>query len=157
MIDFSKMSKNDKIEMCFDYIIETDVLTDKMESSASGVSQSKASIKQNMKRNKSPIFNAMIDALIIAISDKNEYISKHGNMRRSKDREIESLEFRLSEVENDIRILKRNIDEKDKKIEHLEGKCEWCEAGISNMKEKIQEQEKINKSLQEQINKLSNK
>lgn len=156
-MDFSKMSKNDKIDICFEFLEDRELITDKMETSASGVSQARASIKQQMKRNKTVIFNAMLDALVMTISDKNDFIIKNSKMRKSKDREIESLEFRLSEVDNQIKILQRNIKVKDDRIKVLEGKCEWCESGINNMKNKIEEQEEINKSLQEQIDKLSNK
>ena len=154
-MDFSKMDKNSKIEMCFKYIDDNDLLIDKMESSASGVPQARASIKQNMKRNKTPIFNAMLDALVTALCDKNDYIIKHGVMKRKKNDTIENLEIKLSEVNQSIRCLERTIKEKDERIELLEGKCKWCESGITTMKNKLQDQDKQIKELQKQLETLS--
>ena len=116
-MDFSKMSRNEKIEMCFEYIEDHDIITNKTETSASGEAQARASIKQNMKRNKSPIFNAMVDALVKALSDKRDYIGKHGKMKKEKDREIENLELRLSEVDNRMKVLEQTIKEQNDMIE----------------------------------------
>jgi hypothetical protein len=115
-MDFSKMTRNDKIEMCFEYIEDHDIITNKTETSASGEAQARASIKQNMKRNKSPIFNAMVDALVTALCDKREYVGKHGKMRREKDREIENLELRLSDVDNRMKVLETTIKEQNEMI-----------------------------------------
>lgn len=116
-MDFSKMTRNDKIEMCFQYIEDHDIITNKTETSASGEAQARASIKQNMKRNKSPIFNAMVDALVKALYDKRDYIGKHGKMKKEKDREIENLELRLSEVDNRMKVLEKTIKEQNDMIE----------------------------------------
>ena len=115
-MDFSKMTRNDKIEMCFEYIEDHDIITNKTETSASGEAQARASIKQNMKRNKSPIFNAMVDALVTALSDKRDYIGKHGKMKKEKDREIENLQLRLSDVEYRMKSLEKTIKEQNDMI-----------------------------------------
>jgi len=154
-MNFSRMTRDDKIEMCFKKILDHDEIIDKIKKSASGVKQAKASIKQNMKRNKTPIFNAMLDALVTALCDKNDYIIKHGVMKRKKNDTIENLEIKLSEVNQSIRCLERTIKEKDERIELLEGKCKWCESGITTMKNKLQDQDKQIKELQKQLETLS--
>jgi len=151
------MDKNEKIKICFEYIEDHSIITDKTERSVSGTAQSRASIKQNMKRNKSPIFNALIDALVLALTDKTDFIAKNGVMRREKNREIDNLQFRLSETEQKIKNLEKTIKNKDTEIEFLTKKYKWCENGINNMKIKVENQDKMIISLQEQINKLSNK
>ena len=116
-MDFSKMTRNDKIEMCFQYIEDHDIITNKTETSASGEAQARANIKQNMKRNKTVIFNAMVDALVMVLSDRQISAKRNVRIRKEKDREIENLELRLSEVDTKIKVLEKTIKEQQDWIE----------------------------------------
>ena len=71
-MEILKMNKNEKIEMCFDFIETHECIENAMETSASGSSQARANIKQNMKRNKTVIFNAMVDGMCMLINDKQK-------------------------------------------------------------------------------------
>ena len=116
-MDFSKMTRNDKIEVCFEFLEDKELITDKMETSASGVAQARANIKQNMKRNKTVIFNAMVDALVMVLSDRQISAKRNVRIRKEKDREIENLELRLSEVDTKIKVLEKTIKEQQDWIE----------------------------------------
>ena len=154
-MDFSKMNRNDKIDLCLEFLEDKEFITDKLHSSASGVSQERAYIKLNMKRNKTLIFNSMLDALSLAICDRHNSAVKNLKLKKEKDEQIEKLEFRISELESRTKTLETTIKEKDERIELLESEREWYKSGFNKMKKKFEEQEKIIKSLQEQINKLS--
>lgn len=116
-MDFSKMTRNDKIEVCFEFLEDKELITDKMETSASGVAQARANIKQNMKRNKTVIFNAMVDALVMVLCDRQISAKRNVRIRKEKDREIENLELRLSEVDNRMKVLEKTIKEQNDMIE----------------------------------------
>ncbi len=116
-MDFSKMNRNDKIELCFEKINDLELLDDKMETSASGVAQSKASIKQNMKRNKTVVFNAMLEALSMILCERDNSAKRNYKKNKQKDREIENLELRLSEVDTKMKVLEQTIKEQSDMIE----------------------------------------
>jgi hypothetical protein len=116
-MDFSKMNRNDKIELCFEKINDLELLDDKMETSASGVAQSKASIKQNMKRNKTVVFNAMLEALSMILCERDNSARRNFKKNKQKDREIENLELRLSEVDTKMKVLEQTIKEQSDMIE----------------------------------------
>ncbi len=116
-MDFSKMTRNDKIELCFEKINDLELLDDKMETSASGVAQSKASIKQNMKRNKTVVFNAMLEALSMILCERDNSAKRNYKKNKQKDREIENLELRLSEVDTKMKVLEQTIKEQSDMIE----------------------------------------
>ena len=126
-MNFSKMDRNEKIEVCFEFLEDRELITDKMETSDSGVSQARASIKQNMKRNKTVVFNAMLDALAMVLCDldngrKRNFKIKNEN--KEKDRQIENLEYRLSEVDDRMKTLEKTIKEQSEIIEKLKLKIE---------------------------------
>jgi len=111
------MNRNDKIELCFEKINDLELLDDKMETSASGVAQSKASIKQNMKRNKTVVFNAMLEALSMILCERDNSAKRNYKKNKQKDREIENLELRLSEVDTKMKVLEQTIKEQSDMIE----------------------------------------
>ena len=116
-MNFSRMTRDDKIEMCFKKILDHDEIIDKIEKSASGVKQAKASIKQNMKRNETVIFNAMLDTLSMVLWERDNSAKRNNRINKEKDREIENLQYRLSDVEYKMKSLEKTIKEQNDMIE----------------------------------------
>ena len=116
-MDFSKMDRNEKIELCFERINDLELLDDKIETSASGVAQAKATLKQQMKRNKTALFNAMLDALALSIINRKENSKRTYKMKEEKNREISNLELRLSQLEETTRSLQKTVLAQNEEIE----------------------------------------
>ena len=116
-MDFSKMTRDDKIEVCFKKILDHDEIIDKIKKSASGVKQAKASIKQNMKRNETVIFNAMLDTLSMVLWERENSAKRNNRIKKEKDREIKNLQLRLSDVEYKMKLLEQTIKEQQDWIE----------------------------------------
>ena len=116
-MSFSKMDRNDKIEMCFDKIIDLELLDDKIETSASGVAQAKATLKQQMKRNKTAVFNAMLEALSMTLCGNQNSSLRTRKMKEDKDRQIHNLELRLAELEYQMKLQQEQIKKQEEWIE----------------------------------------
>ena len=116
-MSFSKMDRNDKIEMCFDKIIDLELLDDKIETSASGVAQAKATLKQQMKRNKTAVFNAMLEALSMTLCGIQNSSVRTFKMKQDKDRQIHNLELRLAELEYQMKLQQEQIKKQEEWIE----------------------------------------
>jgi len=116
-MDFSKMDRNEKIELCFDKIIDLELLDDKIETSASGVAQAKATLKQQMKRNKTAVFNAMLEALSMTLCATQNSCVRTRKMKEDKDRQIHNLELRLAELEYQMKLQQEQIKKQEEWIE----------------------------------------
>ena len=116
-MSFSKMDRNDKIEMCFDKIIDLELLDDKIENSASGVAQAKATLKQQMKRNKTAVFNAMLEALSMTLCGNQNSSVRTFKMKQDKDRQIHNLELRLADLEYKMKLQQEQIKKQEEWIE----------------------------------------
>lgn len=116
-MSFSKMDRNDKIEMCFDKIIDLELLDDKIETSASGVAQAKATLKQQMKRNKTAVFNAMLEALSMTLCGIQNSSLRTRKMKEDKDRQIHNLELRLADLEIQMKLQQEQIKKQQEWIE----------------------------------------
>ncbi len=116
-MSFSKMDRNDKIEMCFDKIIDLELLDDKIETSASGVAQAKATLKQQMKRNKTAVFNAMLEALSMTLCGIQNSSLRTRKMKEDKDRQIHNLELRLADLEIQMKLQQEQIKKQEEWIE----------------------------------------
>ena len=116
-MSFSKMDRNDKIEMCFDKIIDLELLDDKIENSASGEVQAKATLKQQMKRNKTAVFNAMLDALSMTLCGNQNSSLRTRKMKEDKDRQIHNLELRLADLEYQMKLQQEQIKKQEEWIE----------------------------------------
>tara|TARA_R110000765_G_scaffold59412_2_gene115612 strand:- start:543 stop:914 length:372 start_codon:yes stop_codon:yes gene_type:complete len=116
-MSFSKMDRNDKIEMCFDKIIDLELLDDKIETSASGVAQAKATLKQQMKRNKTAVFNAMLEALSMTLCGNQNSSVRTFKMKQDKDRQIHNLELRLADLEYKMKLQQEQIKKQEEWIE----------------------------------------
>ncbi len=116
-MSFSKMDRNDKIEMCFDKIIDLELLDDKIETSASGVAQAKATLKQQMKRNKTAVFNAMLEALSMTLCGNQNSSLRTRKMKEDKDRQIHNLELRLADLEYQMKLQQEQIKKQEEWIE----------------------------------------
>ena len=116
-MSFSKMDRNDKIEMCFDKIIDLELLDDKIETSASGVAQAKATLKQQMKRNKTAVFNAMLEALSMTLCGNQNSSVRTFKMKEDKDRQIHNLELRLADLEYQMKLQQEQIKKQEEWIE----------------------------------------
>ena len=116
-MSFSKMDRNDKIEMCFDKIIDLELLDDKIETSASGVAQAKATLKQQMKRNKTAVFNAMLEALSMTLCGNQNSSVRTFKMKQDKDRQIHNLELRLADLEYQMKLQQEQIKKQEEWIE----------------------------------------
>jgi len=111
------MDRNDKIEMCFDKIIDLELLDDKIETSASGVAQAKATLKQQMKRNKTAVFNAMLEALSMTLCGNQNSSLRTRKMKEDKDRQIHNLELRLADLEYQMKLQQEQIKKQEEWIE----------------------------------------
>jgi len=116
-MSFSKMDRNDKIEMCFDKIIDLELLDDKIETSASGEAQAKATLKQQMKRNKTAVFNAMLEALSMTLCGNQNSSLRTRKMKEDKDRQIHNLELRLADLEYQMKLQQEQIKKQEEWIE----------------------------------------
>lgn len=116
-MSFSKMDRNDKIEMCFDKIIDLELLDDKIENSASGEAQAKATLKQQMKRNKTAVFNAMLEALSMTLCGNQNSSVRTFKMKQDKDRQIHNLELRLADLEYKMKLQQEQIKKQEEWIE----------------------------------------
>ena len=116
-MSFSTMDRNDKIEMCFDKIIDLDLLDDKIENSPSGEAQAKATLKQQMKRNKTAVFNAMLDALSMTLCGNQNSSLRTRKMKEDKDRQIHNLELRLADLEYQMKLQQEQIKKQEEWIE----------------------------------------
>ena len=116
-MSFSKMDRNDKIEMCFEKIIDLELLDDKIENSASGEAQAKATLKQQMKRNKTAVFNAMLEALSMTLCGNQNSSVRTFKMKQDKDRQIHNLELRLADLEYKMKLQQEQIKKQEEWIE----------------------------------------
>ena len=116
-MSFSKMDRNDKIEMCFEKIIDLELLDDKIEKSASGAAQARATLKQQMKRNNTAVFNAMLEALSMTLCGNQNSSLRTRKMKEDKDRQIHNLELRLADLEYRMKLQQEQIKKQEEWIE----------------------------------------